>query len=216
MPLPIDESPRCAFGASPQGAPPAARQSRRRGGRWMIARALAGLGAVLLSGCAQWPVPAPATEPPPLPAPAVAPAPAPVPAPVPAPAPSPAPAAPPPPAAADEPAGHPAATLESALLLAQTRQPGDLARAQILLEPLAREGAAAPWANLARLLLARLADQRRLEEQTERQAPQLRDQQRRLEQLASQLEALKAIERSLARRPAAPLPPAAPPPTRTP
>jgi len=135
--------------------------------------------------------------------------------PPPAPAPAPAPTAAPPPPAAPAPAGDPAATLENALLLAQTRQANDLARAHVLLEPLAREGAPAPWAKLARLLQAQLADQRRLEEQTERQVQQLRDQQRRLEQLASQLEALKAIERSLATRPIPP-PPAASPPTRTP
>ena len=32
----IDVTPRSAFGASPQGAPPAARQSRFRGGRWAV------------------------------------------------------------------------------------------------------------------------------------------------------------------------------------
>ncbi len=91
----------------------------------------------------------------------------------------------------------PAQTLEQALLLAQRQQPGDLARAVALLEPLTRATAPAPWQAPARLLHARLYEQRKLEEQLERQAVQLRDQQRRLEQVAAQLEALKAIERSL-------------------
>jgi len=128
---------------------------------------LAVLATVLLSGCAQWAVPAPAPAPTPAPAPPPAQA---VVQPPPAPAPAPAPTAAPPPPAAPAPAGDPAATLENALLLAQTRQANDLARAHVLLEPLAREGAPAPWAKLARLLQAQLADQRRLEEQTERQA----------------------------------------------
>lgn len=96
----------------------------------------------------------------------------------------------------------PAQTLEAALLLGQARAPGDLARAIALLDPLARDEAA--HGPLARLLMARLADQRRLEELAERQATQLREQQRRLEQLGQQLEALRAIERSLGRPPAPP------------
>lgn len=101
---------------------------------------------------------------------------------------------------------QPASTLELALLLAQRQQPGDVARALALLEPLTRATAPAPWQAPARLLHTRLAEQRRLEEQIEKQAAQLREQQRRLEQLAAQLEALKAIERSLNN--ARPTPPA--------
>lgn len=190
MPLPIE--PRCPLSA----------------------HALAGMAALLLSGCAQWPVPA--TAPVAVPAPTPAQQVQEVIQPTPTPAPVLAPAAAAPPPVETGLAASPATTLESALLLAQTRQPNDLARAQALLEPLAREGAPAPWANLARLLQARLADQRRLEEQADRQAQQLRDQQRRLEQLASQLEALKAIERSLATRPTPQLPPSAASSTRTP
>ena len=96
-----------------------------------------------------------------------------------------------------------AATLELALLLGQTRHNGDLARALALADSLARNDSAPTWQALARLLQARLAEQRRLEEQLDRQAQQLRDQQRRLDQLSSQLEALKAIERSLNTRPPA-------------
>jgi hypothetical protein len=98
------------------------------------------------------------------------------------------------------PAGAPADTLQVVLLLAQTRQPGDLARALALLEPLVRD--TSPWSGLARLLQGRLAEQRRLEELNERQAQQLREQQRRLDQLSQQLNALRAIERSLGARPA--------------
>ena len=96
------------------------------------------------------------------------------------------------------------ATLQLAWLLAQARSPGDLARAQTLLEPLARgEG---PASMLAQLLLARLAEQRRLEDQLERHAQQQRDLQKRNEQLREQLDALRAIERSLGPRPAASAP----------
>lgn len=104
--------------------------------------------------------------------------------------------------------GTPEELMELALLLGQGRNPGDLARALALLDPLARDPAS-PLAPLARLLHARLADQRRLEELAERQALQLREQQRRLEQLGQQIEQLRAIERSLGTRPA-PAPPQAP------
>ncbi len=106
-------------------------------------------------------------------------------------------------------AAGPPESLELALLLAQRRANGDLARAVTLLEPLLRDDAAGPWAAPPRLLHARLTEQRRLEEQLERQGQQLRDQQRRIEQLASQLEALRAIERSLTTRPPAPAVPGA-------
>jgi hypothetical protein len=101
----------------------------------------------------------------------------------------------------------PQAAMELALLLGSTRAPGDLARAQTLLDGVLRNPDAAPWHALARLLAARYAEQRRAEEQAERLAQQLRDtqrdNQRRLDQLNEKLEALKAIERSLNTRPAA-------------
>ena len=53
---------------------------------------------------------------------------------------------------------------------------------------------------LARLLAARLLDQRRLEDGVERQSQQLRDSQRRIEVLNERLEAMRAIERSLTPR----------------
>lgn len=96
----------------------------------------------------------------------------------------------------------PAVTLELALVLAQTRNPADTQRALGLLEPIARNPTPEqqPWQGLARLLLARVAEQRRLEDQLERQAAQLRESQRNVQQLNEKLEALKAIERSLNNR----------------
>ncbi len=98
----------------------------------------------------------------------------------------------------------PTAVLELALALGQTRNPSDTVRALAALDPLVRstDPQYAPWRPLARLLAVRYTEQRRLEEQIERQTQQLRDAQRRQEQLAQQLEALKAIERSLNNRPA--------------
>jgi hypothetical protein len=189
--------------------------------------------SVALASCVLPPVPPPPAPPPP---PVEVPAPPPPPAPAPPPAPDPA-------AVADaatrrllafherlrdmgaadiareqlrlaETPDDPASTLELALLLGSNRSNGDLVRALALLEPLARPGAAAPWQAMARLLQGRLAEQRRLEEQIDKQGQQLRDQQRRIEQLGAQLEALKAIERSLSARPAAA--PAASAPPRTP
>lgn len=101
-------------------------------------------------------------------------------------------------------AASPSLVLELALALAQTRNNGDLPRALAVLDPLVRSTAPElqPWQPLARLLMARIADQRRLEEQLERQSGQLRDAQRNLQQTNEKLEALKAIERSLNARPA--------------
>ncbi len=99
---------------------------------------------------------------------------------------------------------NPGSVLELALALGQTRNPNDTVRALAALDPLLRstDPQLAPWRPLARLLALRYTEQRRLEEQIERQNQQLRDAQRRQEQLAQQLEALKAIERSLVNRPA--------------
>ena len=117
------------------------------------------------------------------------------------------------------------AVLELSLALAQQHNPGDLARAVALLEPLTKSSAPelATWQPLARLLLGRVSEQRRLEDQLAREVAQRRDQQRSLQQLNEKLEALKAIERSMTTRPpgasggapvvppsAAPVPPAAP------
>ena len=97
----------------------------------------------------------------------------------------------------------PRASFELAMLLGQSRNNGDLARALALLDGLLRSTApeAAPWQPLARLVAAQLAEQRRVEEQLERQHQQARENQRRVDQLSQKLEALKAIERSLTTRP---------------
>lgn len=99
-----------------------------------------------------------------------------------------------------------------AVALAQTRQPVDTARALGLVQRvLTQQGPASQALHpLARLLEARLLQQRRLEDQLERQAQQLRDVQRRNDQLNERLEAVRAIERSLTTRPPAPPAPAAP------
>jgi hypothetical protein len=96
----------------------------------------------------------------------------------------------------------PAGMVHLALAWLHTRVPGDAARAQAQLEGLANstDPTAAAWADWLPLLTARAAEQRRLEEQITRQTQQLRDNQRRVDQLTEQLEALKAIERSLAPR----------------
>ncbi len=106
-----------------------------------------------------------------------------------------------------------ASALELALALAQTRNPGDLTRAIGLVDPVARSAAPEfqPWQPVARLIAMRLAEQRRLEEQLERQAQQLRESQRNVQQLNEKLEALKAIERSLNNRAPAPPPATAAP-----
>ncbi|MEO5733674.1 MAG: hypothetical protein ABIQ87_08285 [Rubrivivax sp.] len=96
--------------------------------------------------------------------------------------------------------------LQLVLLWTQSRQNGDLARALSVLDSLTRPPTATPWRALARLLQDRLLEQRRLEDQADRLTQQLRDQQRRNEQLSTQLEALKAIERSISGRPPVPTP----------
>ncbi len=106
--------------------------------------------------------------------------------------------------------GNPAATLQLVLAIGQTRNPADTVRALSLLEPLIRstDPRVAPWQPIARLLFARFAEQRRVEELLEKQGQQWRDAQRRIDALNEKLEALKAIERTLTTRPAPP-PPAA-------
>ena len=108
--------------------------------------------------------------------------------------------------------------MDQALALSMTRTPGDLARAQGLLDQVLHNNTpeADPWRGLARLLTYRLGEQRRAEDQAEHTAQQLRDaqrdSQRKLDQLNDKLEALKAIERRLNTRPGAP--PSAPSPSR--
>ena len=100
-------------------------------------------------------------------------------------------------------AGSVEAMMDQALALSMTHNAGDLGRAQALLDQVLHNNApqADPWRSLARLLAYRLGEQRRAEDAVERGAQQLRDvqrdNQRRLDDVNSKLEALKAIERSL-------------------
>jgi hypothetical protein len=106
--------------------------------------------------------------------------------------------------AADAPAS-PDVVLALALALAQEHNPGDLARAESLLQPLA-DGTSPetqPWQPMARLLAQTVAEQRRLEDLLDQQLVQRRDTARTIQQLTEKLEALKAIERSMAARPGA-------------
>ena len=99
----------------------------------------------------------------------------------------------------------PSNTIRRAMLQATVRGPGDLARAQALLEPLATATGkdAQLLAPLVQLLSSQYAELRRQDESIDKLNGQLRDAQRRIEQLNEKLEALKNIERSLSVRPAA-------------
>jgi hypothetical protein len=110
-----------------------------------------------------------------------------------------------------EPGEQPLVQMQLALLLSQTRAPADLARALGLVQRVIANPAseAQPLHSLARLLAARYQEQRRVEDERERQAQQLRDSQRRIEQLSDRIEALRAIERSFS-RPNSPPPPVVP------
>ena len=96
------------------------------------------------------------------------------------------------------------ATMELSILLGYTRAPGDVQRALGLLDNLLRSPApeAADWLPWARVLRARYGEQRRVEDQLEKQTQALRENQRKLEQVNQQLEAVKAIERTLTPKPA--------------
>ncbi len=109
-------------------------------------------------------------------------------------------------AALGDPGNDPARQMQLALALAHTHQPPDTARALGLLQRVIQHPApeSAELKPLARVLASRLMDQRRLEDTVERQAQQLRESARRIEQLNERLEAMRAIERSLMPRPPAP------------
>ncbi|MDC8757878.1 hypothetical protein [Janthinobacterium fluminis] len=96
------------------------------------------------------------------------------------------------------------AALRRAMLLAAQRGAGDLGRAQALLDAVAQS--AVPDEQvlkpLAQFLAAGYADARRQDEAADRLGQQLREGQRRNEQLNDKLEALKNIERTLSVRPA--------------
>lgn len=101
-----------------------------------------------------------------------------------------------------EPGNQPARLLQLAIALMQANQPVETARALGLAQRAAASTApdAAPYRPLARLIANRLLEQRKLEEVVERQSQQLREQQRRIDQLNERLEAMRAIERSLNNR----------------
>lgn len=112
-----------------------------------------------------------------------------------------------------DPGDSPTTQMQLALLLSQTRVPADLARALGLLQRVASNPSpeAQPLQPLARALAARYVEQRRVEDDRDKQVQQLRDSQRRIDQLNDRIEALRAIERSFARPNMAPTAPAAPP-----
>jgi hypothetical protein len=97
----------------------------------------------------------------------------------------------------------PVQQFQMALLLLQTRGAGETARALQFLQRVqshdSRDGR--DLNLLARQVAAQALEQRRLEEQMERQSQQLRDAQRRADQLQDRLEALRALERARPNRP---------------
>ncbi|WP_137919956.1 hypothetical protein [Hydrogenophaga sp. 2FB] len=102
-----------------------------------------------------------------------------------------------------DPGNAPLRQMQLALALIHLRQPAETARALGLLQRVINHVGAEslPLKPLARLLANRLMDQRKLEDSAERQAQQLRESQRRIDQLNERLEAMRAIERSLTTRP---------------
>jgi hypothetical protein len=109
-----------------------------------------------------------------------------------------------------DPGDSPTAQMQLALALAQTRVPADLARALGLLQRVGSNPAPEAQAlqPLARALAARYLEQRRVEDDRDRQAAQVKEAQRRIDQLNDRMEALRAIERSFSRHNGAPPPPA--------
>ena len=99
-------------------------------------------------------------------------------------------------------ARSPGEHMQQALAMAQLRQTPDLIRAQDLLTRVLANASpeAMAYHPLARLLATRFGEQRRFEDLLDKQVQQTREIQRRLDQTAERLEALKAIERSLGAR----------------
>lgn len=127
--------------------------------------------------------------------------------PLPPPAPPPAPVCPEPPPAPEAAELRAvlatAEDLRKALMLSQGRNGAELAQAAAQLDAIAAtaEPQTDPVTALAVLLSARVADQRRQQDAIDKLTAQLRDAQRRNEQLNEKLEALKAIEQSLPGKP---------------
>lgn len=104
-----------------------------------------------------------------------------------------------------DPGNAPLRQMQLALALMHMPQAVDTARALGLLQRVVGSPTpeATPLKPLARLLAHQLMEQRRLEDSLERQGQQLRENQRRIDQLSERLEAMRAIERSLTTRPPA-------------
>ncbi len=97
------------------------------------------------------------------------------------------------------------ADLHKALQLGQGRSAADQAQATAQLEALGNSSdpQAEPLKPLVALATARMAEQKRLQDSIDKLSQQLRDSQRRNEQLNEKLEALKAIEQTLPAKPGA-------------
>lgn len=93
----------------------------------------------------------------------------------------------------------PQRALQFAAAVTQSRNPAQTARAIALVQRVLaqQDEEAQPLHPLARLLQGQLAEQKRAEDAAERQALQLREAQRRIDQLNDRLEAVRAIERSV-------------------
>lgn len=106
----------------------------------------------------------------------------------------------------------PQSMLQKSMALTLLRGSGDLARAQQLSEAVLRSSdeRAGPIKPLAQMLAASQGELRRQGEQADKLAQQVREQQRRIDQLDHMLEGLKAIERNLSVRPGAAAIPSAP------
>lgn len=118
-------------------------------------------------------------------------------------------------AALGDPGQTPERQLQLSLALMHLNQPVETARALGLAQRVANSLApeSMPLKPLARLLVQRFMEHRKIEEAMDKQSGQLREQQRRIEQLNERLEAMRAIERSINARPpatAAPRPAPAP------
>lgn len=98
-------------------------------------------------------------------------------------------------------------TVRRAMLQATVRAPGDLARAQALLDTVAQASSkeAQLLSPLAQVLSAQYAELQRQNDAIDKLNSQLREAQRRNDLLNEKLEGLKNIERSLSVRPGAAL-----------
>ncbi|MEJ8854595.1 hypothetical protein WKW79_08445 [Variovorax robiniae] len=115
-----------------------------------------------------------------------------------------------------DPSDSPQTQMQLAIALAQTRNPPDLVRAISLMQRVIGNPSpeAQPLQPLARALVQRYNEQRRVEDDRDRQAQQVKESQRRIDQLNDRMEALRAIERSFARPSNSAIPPPTAPTTR--